>query len=573
MNKIIRFDHFLRLSTCTLTNPLHISIHPSHLHKTAFYAAMLSIFLFTIPSKNQHSFNKNSILQGMSTSTGNALTINTPENITGSPLKNAFGINGFEWDFVNEKASSRIINPVKFEAVKNFTAFRHYQDWQQIEQSENAYSFNPTRSGGWNYDIIYEACKKANIDVLVCMQSTPQWLANSYPENIRSRENIPVRYPHSFTKPMSYIEKARAGFQLAARYGQNKNIANGLLPVNTIPRWSQDPPNEIKKGLGTVKYIECCNEPDKWWKGLNACQSPEAFAACLSAFYDGHKNTMGKGVGVKNADPKMLVVMGGLASHDPQYVKDMIEWCRQYRGYRSPGKIDLCWDIINYHMYTHDDGGNKDSHPTRGIAPEKSIAAKTAQDFIKISHQYANDIPVWVTEAGYDQHPGSPQKAITIGNKSIEQTQADWIIRTALLYKRSGIDKVFFYQLLDANISSPARFSSMGLIDKNFKRKIAADYIYQISHLIGQYQFVATLNNDPLIDEYDFNGKKAWVALIPDEIGRKGNYILSTGNISAVNIYFPTPGNNQMKVVKKEVKDGKVNIEVTETPVFILPAE
>ena len=494
-----------------------------------------------------------------------------PPNV--SPLKNAFGINGFEWDFVNERGNSGVINPVKLQAIKNFTAFRQYQDWEQIEKKENSYSFNPTISGGWNYDLIYETCAKEKIDLLVCMQGTPDWLANSFPENIRTKENIPVKYPHSFSDPKSYIEKARAGFQMAARYGQHKNIATALLTVNTAPRWTKDIPNEIKKGLGTVHYIECCNEPDKWWKGINAFQTAEDFAACMSAFYDGHKNTLGAGVGVKNADPNIRVVMGGLASHDPQYVKDMIEWCRQHRGYISPGKVNLCWDIINYHLYTHDDGGGKNSHPTRGIAPEKSIAQETAAAFIKISHQYAGDMPVWVTEAGYDQNPGSPQKAIAIGNKTIEQTQADWILRTALLYKRTGIDKVFFYQLQDAKMVSPARFSSMGLTDKNFKRKIAADYIYQVSHLMGDYLFSNTLSSDPLVDEYTFQGKRAWVAVIPDETGRTGKYNLSVGNMAAVNIYYPTPGSNQMKVIRKEVKGGQVNIDVTETPVFILPAE
>lgn len=37
--------------------------------------------------------------------------------------------------------------------------------------------------------------------------------------------------------------------------------------------------------------------------------SPYEMAAMLSAAYDGHENTLGDGVGVKNADPHMQVTM------------------------------------------------------------------------------------------------------------------------------------------------------------------------------------------------------------------------------------------------------------------------
>ena len=111
--------------------------------------------------------------------------------------------------------------------------------------------------------------------------------------------------------------------------------------------------NTVKIGLGLIHYIECDNERDKWWKGRKAYQTGREYAANLSAFYDGHKNTLGPGVGVKNADPSVQVVIGGVAAATTDYVRGMIDWCREFRGYKANGEIDLCWDVINQHLYAN----------------------------------------------------------------------------------------------------------------------------------------------------------------------------------------------------------------------------
>ena len=101
-----------------------------------------------------------------------------------------------------------------------------------------------------------------------------------------------------------------------------------------------------------------------------------------------------------------------------------------------------------------------------------------ATAFVTLAHQYANDMPVWITEAGYDVNQGSPLKATAVGTKSVLATQADWILRTALLYTRVGINRLFFYQLYDDDAAVPIQFYSMGLINGDKTRKPAADYLY-----------------------------------------------------------------------------------------------
>jgi len=487
-------------------------------------------------------------------------------------IKGMLGVNAFEWDFEDPRNPIKIDEP-RMNAAKSFRGVRHYLDWHWMEEAQGSFTYNPTRNGGWNYDAIYERCKAEGIEVLACLKTLPSWMLSTYPGDQRDEENVPVRYGKDFTDPKSYIEQAKIAFQYAARYGSNSNVDRGLLSVNSTPRWTNDPINTVKVGMGLIKYIECDNERDKWWKGRKAYQTGREYAANLSAFYDGHMNTMGAGVGVKNADPNMQVVMGGLAwAVNADYVKGMIDWCKQYRGYKD-GKVNLCWDVINYHLYSDNSNSTQSgSSNNRGAAPEVSAAGRIANTFRQVAHQYAYDMPVWITETGYDFNQGSPLKAIAIGSKSVRETQADWILRTAMFYARAGIDRVFFYQMYDDNAASSIQFGSSGLINDDRSRRPASDYLYQFNKLFGEYYYKETLNSDPIVDRYELNGQSAYALVVPDEKGRTADYTLQLDNkIKTVRMYTPKIGSDDMDMQEVKTSGGKVRLTVTETPVFIIP--
>jgi hypothetical protein len=493
---------------------------------------------------------------------------NTPLEKKFNKLSNFFGVNAYEWDFENAQTPQQI-DESKWRSIKNFTGIRHYLDWEKLEEKSGSYTYNPTRDGGWNYDAIYQRCKTEGITVLACIKTIPHWLQETYPENLRDNENVPAPYGSNLAIPQSYILQAKLAFQFIARYGSNTKINPALLKVNVTPRWTADPINAIKIGMNLIKYIECDNERDKWWKGRKGYQTAREYAANLSTFYDGHLNTMGPGVGVKNADKNVLVVMGGIALANTDYIKGMIDWCKEFRGYKPDGSINVCWDIINYHLYTND------TRLKRGIAPEKGTievnATAITKSFINLSHQYLNDMPVWVTEAGYDVHPSSPNKAISIAHKTTLQTQADWILRTSLLYERCGIQKVFFYQLHDDHPDYGGLYATSGLINTDGKNRPAADYLFQTNKLFGNYMFTKSLNVDPVVDEYkDDKGNIMYAIYIPDEKNRTGNYELNLGKKEDAFIYTPTMGATTMKVEKLKTHNGNVNIKATETPIFVI---
>ncbi|WP_080239153.1 T9SS type A sorting domain-containing protein [Spirosoma rigui] len=481
-------------------------------------------------------------------------------------FRQSIGVNAFEWNIEDASAPWQI-DESRMPALKTFSAIRHYMDWEKLESIPGEYSFNPTFSGSWHYDVMYERCQAEGIEVLACLKTIPKWMEATYPEGQRDLENIPAPYGRDLSSPASYIEQARIAFQYMARYGRNKTLDPSLVKVSSIKTWAGV--NTVKIGLGLIRYIECDNERDKTWKGRHAYQSGREYAANLSAFYDGHKKTLGPGVGAKNADPSVTVVIGGLAASSTDYVRAMIDWCREFRGYRADGSINLCWDVINQHLYANDQKNSQGGGSTRGAAPEVSGVGEQAAAFVDLSHQYALDMPVWITEAGYDTHQGSPLKAIPIGSKTVLQTQADWLLRTALLYTRVGIDRLFFYQLYDDNPLSDVQFSSMGLINGDKTRKPGADYLFQAMNLIGDYRYKETISKDPIVDRYDQNGRPAYVLVVPDEKGRTATYDLPVLKGDTVLISTPAIGRDVMTQTRRVSTTGTITINVSETPVFV----
>jgi hypothetical protein len=323
--------------------------------------------------------------------------------------------------------------------------------------------------------------------------------------------------------------------------------------------------------MGLVKYIECDNERDKWWKGRKAYQTGREYAANLSAFYDGHKNTLGKGVGVKNADPAMKVVMAGMSTPSTDYVEGMIDWCKENRGYKPDGSVDCPWDVVNYHFYANDAcTAPSSTTQTTGVAPELAKTDSFAARFINMSHRLLGDMPVWVTEAGYDIHAGSPQKATAMAGKTAEQVQADWILRTSLLYARTGVQKVFYYELCDDNPGNNNRYATSGLVERTRQNRPSANFVAQVAKKFGGYTYKQTLNKEPFVDQYSTGASDMYSLVLPTESGKKATYSLNVGKASEASIYTPTPNSAEMSEQKVRVGGGKIDITVTETPVFVV---
>jgi hypothetical protein len=462
-------------------------------------------------------------------------TATPPIPIRNIKLKQELGVNAFEWDFLNS-TNPLIVDEPKMKAINSFRGVRHYLDWEKLEPTSGGYTFNPSHSGGWNLDAMYTRAKADGVEILADIKTIPPWIQSTYTSSNRDNENTPINSSGlDFTKPGSYSKQAKVAFQFAARYGYNTAVNPSLVSVDASKRWTGDSINKVKIGLGLIRYIECDNERDKTWKGRKAYQTGREYAANLSAFYDGHKNTMGPGVGVKNADPSMQVVMCGIALPYTDYVRGMVDWCKEFRGYKADGSADLCWDVINYHVFPNDKNSAA-GFGTRGKAADVARVDTFATNLIKVAHELAHDMPVWITETGYDVSQTSPVKAIPIGSKSVEQVRADWILRHALQNARLGIERTFFYILYADDLTSSTPFASSGLINPSDRsRKPPADYLFQANRLMAEYVFKETISTNPYVDRYELAGQSIYVMVKASEDGSTVPYTLKLN--PAVTIY------------------------------------
>jgi len=471
-----------------------------------------------------------------------------------------FGVNAFAWDFFGSDPTT--ISQTKFGLIKTFSGVRHYLDWSTLESSQGQYSFNPAINGSWNLDAIYRACANSGITPLVDIKTCPNWFLAGFPSNLQDSEDVTAPYGSDLSNPASYILVGKVAFQFAARYGANPNVNTSMLSVDRTPRWANDQLNTIKVGLNTVKYVEVNNEPDKWWKGPATKQTAQQYAANMSAFYDGNMGKLGKNVGIKNDDPSMQVVMGGLCNlpNAIQWIKDIVTWCAQNRGYKADGSVNLCFDVINYHNYSNGGGS--------GAAPELSNAASEADAFVAEAKTIAGNPQVWLTENGYDINSQSPQRAPAIGSKSAELVQADWILRSSLLYIKHGISRLFFYQLYDNAPGASIQYSTSGLMASTSARRPSGNYIQEVSDLMGNCKYVKTISSSPMVDQYTNGTKTVWVLWMPTAKGATATYSLNVGAASAT-LYMLNPNAPKIQSAVKTTTKNVLSVAVSETPVIV----
>ena len=475
------------------------------------------------------------------------------------PLMDSFiGVNGF------------IDDPV--ERIAACGHLREYHQWQWDEgNQDSSYPGYPNHqlawspswvSGpgwGWDFDRFYEQLKAAGVEVSPCFQGCAPYLVGF--DGSRSDEK-PVIAGGDPTQPQSYIAHASYLFQFAARYG-------GTRVDETLLKLKADQP--ARSGLGLVRYMENWNEPDKWWKGRGPYFSPFELAAMCSADYDGHRRTVGRTVGMKNADPGMKLVMGGLAKPEIEYLKAMKLWADFHREGNFPA------DVINLHHYSNDAGG-QGGQSTTGISPEADGLRERFQRIVEWRDRFLPDKEVWVSEFGYDTNPKSPQHAPAIGAADAQEVQGQWIVRSFLALAAAGVDRAQLYMLRDVNADSATQYDSSGLTSQKGRHepKRAWYYVATLRHILHGTRFESDVpSGDVRVRVYRFRSDGApprhvYAVWCPTSNQTQVNgFSLDVPSTSAVTLINLEPQSATGQVRPTPVENGKVAVDVSERPVFV----
>lgn len=244
--------------------------------------------------------------------------------------------------------------------------------------------------------------------------------------------------------PATYVEFAELAFQIAARYGTNVSLPDSLVLTS-----------DKKKALNLLNGVEAGNEMTAGWKGRKRFMTGFEYAALMSAFFDGHKGTLGTRAGVKLADPNMDVFVGGIPSANPVVYRQMLDWCAIHRGRDSEGNVDAPWNAVKYHSYTTSAGLEQHTGSDRYAIPLDMHPQSQAQiNKFKSLHleMIGRTLPVHIGEWGYDTTPtpqSTPELRNTVGTviRTRKEMQALWGLRDMTLFNWSGVDSLQVYLL------------------------------------------------------------------------------------------------------------------------------
>ncbi len=469
----------------------------------------------------------------------------------------------------------------KLAAVGNV---REYHDWQWTDgNGDTSYPGYPNNQnsfslfgGSWDWDTYYGDLKAKGVFGYPVIQQGVPWLANGAVP--------PVPADASTSAPASYAAHADEMFQYAARYGSTR-VADGLLKLAAG--------QTRLSGLGLLEYIEDFNEEDAWWVLGNGQPvfSPEVYAAMASADCDGDQGRMGKTLGMKNADPNMKCVMGGLSGKGTPntvweqsietYLDGMRAWATAHRAGDFPA------DVVNVHYYSFGPDSSGTANPRPAVSPEddhvKDVMARLR------AYRDAN-LPgkeLWLTEFGYDTDPQSVLHAPALGSNSAEIVQGQWLLRYYLAVLAAGFDRAFLFVSRDScaegDASCSTQFDTSGVATVGdagatgpWTPKPAYYFIATLRSRLASFAWRGEVpSGNPGVTVYTFKDttspRGAYVVWSPTSSASVVHaFALATGSATqatAVLLADQSPTGTESTLTPT---GGAVSLEVTETPTIVL---
>jgi hypothetical protein len=489
-------------------------------------------------------------------------------------LRFAIGTNAFLWDGMGKGGTVDVgpdtVNPLKEKALSQNGILRHYLDRSMIEPEKGVIMFNPSnnKAGSFNCDGYYQMLKKNGIDVRACIKNFPAWGSATWPENLRTSEQLNVEWQGDLAttkawaeRPEAYLSGGKLWFQYVARYG-SVVIADALLNVNqsTTNGYAV---NQKRTGLGLVSKGEAGNENDSDWRGEQGYANGRMMAAMCSAYLDGHMGTLGAGVGCRAADPNFDLSFPGVATATLEHYQGAIDWCREFRGYNSDGTVNLSWTTANYHAYSTDQGITQVGAITRARAPELTGYGDKMESFLQFSFEEMRNMKVVLGEHGSDITEKSSQGAVRpidieydaqgnvlyypeydangnlLPDKKVVplrklrgdrtaryMVQAQWIMRERLLGWLKGMAEMQCYMHKDANDppSEYDRYSGCGTTNADETLRASGYVSYQFVHTFGDFTATNVLSTSPYIVQATDGQRIAYFIWSPTETNATALY-------------------------------------------------
>lgn len=431
---------------------------------------------------------------------------------------------------------------------------REYHSWAHYEAANDFYKWddvtqNPHTYTWPHHTKFMESCRELGLAVLIDALNKPQW-AGSSPVPNTSGDGESAN---------DYLEKLEFLGQLVARYGSKTLDDNVLKTADKI------------SGLNYIQYYEDENEPDYWWK--TPVWPAENYAQYCNAAHDGtgvQATPEFPLLGIKSVDPEAKHVLAGMAGPDTTYFYELLA--------ASDGRIPF--DVLNVHMYCTDQS-NAYSPEHENYGYEKGF-----EDFFKWKDRALPEMPVWITEFGWDTYK-APDGQHSYTYASFEQ-QANYLMRSYFIFLKMEFEKAFMFMAADVNSENTLQYSSSGLIrDKNsgFAKKPSYYYLATMQNVLGELMYNRTVaygeefgNNEVYCLEFEHPGNEdkvyaLWVRETGSDNDNGANTVyqlnLEAVPSSAFSI-LPKDLDADGDTASVELNGTVVDLNLTETPLFVV---
>jgi hypothetical protein len=433
--------------------------------------------------------------------------------------------------------------------------------------------FSPSYGSGglWDFDAYYLKGKNGGLEISPDLKQGTPWLQGG-PLNFKLERKPVDALGDPTTDPRSYEKRAHYLYQYAARYGSTKVAENKLTLATDQQKLS---------GLDYIKYIEDWNEPNKWWEGADSKFSPEEYAAMISADYDGHQKALAGGYGtfgVKNADPNIKLVMGGLAEIDLNFLEKMRDWFIENRS----GNNVIALDALNVHHYAFKNGVDETGGgPPK--SPEEDQFKERMLEVVNFRNTYMPGKEVWISEFGWDTEYPSALAAPTIGANDPQEVQGQWLVRGYLAFAAAGVDRAQQFMLRDP-FTDPGmfwqKFSTSGMTKGkgSWEPKKSWYYVYTLKNTLKNTKFLdeqPSGNSNILV--YRFKNvttneiiHAVW-AKTSSDLKVPGHSLTLAGapTTGTARLIEMQPGDQDGIASNLNILNGKVTVDVSERPIFI----
>ena len=269
--------------------------------------------------------------------------------------------------------------------------------------------------------------------------------------------------------------------------------------------------------------------------------------------------------GLRAGDPKLTIVT---CAADAEQSGDYMKALSCVQG------LEHLYDVLNIHTYAHTQNWPTwaRSHPED---PKLLDYTSRIEKMIQWRDQHAKGKPIWITEFGYDAStkPAPKEGTFKQWQDVTDEQQAQWLVRSFLVFARLAVDKAYIYFFNDSD--EPSYHASSG-ITRNFQPKAAYHAVAHMNRTLGEYRFAKTITgkHDALnVDEYVHGSdpkQRVWVAWLASGADKTQEVTLpkAPGKITKAE-RMPFAARDDAAEATFTAKGSDVTLTVGESPTYL----